>query len=107
VVKHDRRCAETGNREAAAWGGERGAWKAMLTELNADRGRPSELLWPTAYAHIVLFGALCEAAARVTPPRSTADVPSLTEALQTATGCLATWLAFAAVDTGGLPNPAL
>jgi hypothetical protein len=90
--------------EAEEWMAERGAWEDMLLGLVGNSETPTELPWPSAYACPVLIGALRDAVAALQNLPARPEVPLLTEALDTARACLATWTAFEAIDNGGLQD---
>jgi hypothetical protein len=85
------------------WMAARRAWQTMLDAL--DPNEPLELLWPTAYAHSVLHGALSDALAAVEDPGSDPEaLLELADALDAARACLTTLIAYDAVDGGGLQD---
>jgi hypothetical protein len=107
MARHAHERPRLGTSDAGEWSGERRVWEAMLAGVEDDADTSIELIWPTAYVHPVLFGALREAAALVTAPSTPAQVGSFAEALKTAEACYATWQAFLAIDNGGLQDVVL
>jgi hypothetical protein len=87
------------------WVVRRATLEDMLAGLDGDVAGPVELLWPTTYAYDVLRGAVIDAleCLRRSDVQSRA-LPALAEALEAARACLATWIAFGAVEGGGLQN---
>ncbi|WP_028057956.1 hypothetical protein [Candidatus Solirubrobacter pratensis] len=77
----------------------------MLAGIEDELAGPVELLWPTTYAHEILQGALIDALEPLQRVSIQPDaLQALAEVLDTARACLATWIAFEAVDGGGLQN---
>lgn len=104
LAEHDRHRPPDETPAGDWWLEERGVWETMLAGLDAPTEREIELVWPTPYAHEVLFGALCRVLARLERPSTRVEARGLGEALETACACFATWQAFTAIDHGGLQD---
>jgi hypothetical protein len=108
ILEHDSKRpadAPTPWSEAEEWGAQRATLEDMLIGLDDDTATPIEVLWPTAYAYPVLYGALTDAVASVQQQRTEPDaLPALISALDAARAILATWIAFDGVDGGGLQD---
>jgi hypothetical protein len=90
---------------ALEWTADRQILQDMLRSLdaNGDGAGSIEVCWPTSVAHSVLRNALVDALADL--GRRNVDrcgLDELGEALDAALACFGTWVAFEAVDLGGL-----
>jgi hypothetical protein len=80
----------------------------MLAGLEHDGGTELTVLWPSAYAAIVLRGALADALdGVVSAERDDACLCSLAGSLSAAQAALTTLRAFLEIDNGGLQQVAL